>query len=111
MAIRLIVLDAEELFVVVSFGVLAVPSIGLHTNCHVDEQLRKIFSNQGSFELLISHRFKVVLQLGTSVVLKEFFQVFRIALAVVLQLILSVDFILIGFEGSLVKCEFFELPL
>ena len=37
MAIRLIVLDAEELFVVVSFGVLAVPSIGLHTKCHVDE--------------------------------------------------------------------------
>ena len=84
MAIRLIVLDAEELFVVVSFGVLAVPSIGLHTKCHVDEQLRKIFCFQCSLKLLISHRLIVVLQLGTSVVLEEFFQLIRIALAVFL---------------------------
>ena len=83
MAIRLIVLDAEELFVVVGFGVLIIPNASLHTKCHVDEQLRKILCNQGCFELLICHRLIVVLQLGTSVVLEEFFQLFRIALAVV----------------------------
>ena len=83
MAIRLIVLDAEELFVVVGFGVLIIPNASLHTKCHVDEQLRKIFSFQCSLKLFISHRFIVVLQLGTSVVLEEIFQLFRIALAVV----------------------------